>query len=331
MSAYMKAGEGNTPEEFTKTPERSLKQVLSSVLDEHDVLAAQREKRRDLLKALEEKAPTGTKASYISFFCSEAAGASMDSGDIPAMGDILMSIGDVDQLNLIISGPGGDGTVAEKIIELCRAYCKQFRVIVPNRAKSAATIVALGADEIVMGYCSELGPIDAQVVTIVGGVPHWISAQSFIDSRVSLESKFADAVKKGDDPRAILQQIAVLDAPYIDHCEKLMDFSRTVASKYLERHMFSGIKPKADRDKAVQNVLTKLSSVGTFKVHGRMIDGNAAKTDLKLNVSLLGKDDPLWSDVWHYYIRADVALAAGGSAKLIESRNESLSSRRRTD
>lgn len=66
----------------------------------------------------------------------------------------------------------------------------------PNRAKSAATIIALGADEIVMGYCSELGPIDAQVVVVVGGVPRYISAQSFIDSRVSLEDRFYEAVKK---------------------------------------------------------------------------------------------------------------------------------------
>jgi hypothetical protein len=246
------------------------------------------------------------------------------------MGDILLSVGDVDQLNLIISGPGGDGIIAEKIIEISRAYCKEFRVIVPNRAKSAATIIALGADEIVMGYCSELGPIDAQVPILVGGLYRYISAQSFIDSRTSLLKNYADAVKKKEDPKPILQQIAVLDPPFIDHCEKLMDFSRTVASKYLEGYMFAGIKKKADRDKAVKNVLTKLSSVGTFKVHGRMVTGHEAKTDLKLNVRLLAKDDPIWADIWHYYIRADVALASGAS-KLIESRSESLYSARRSE
>jgi hypothetical protein len=327
MSTYMKADDASAPEGFVRVPDR--KQVLSSVLDEHDVGVTQREKRKKILEGLESKAPQGTKAAYISFFCSDQS--SIDSSDIPAFGDILLSVGDVDQLNLIISGPGGDGTVAEKIIELCRAYCKEFRVIVPNRAKSAATIIALGADEIIMGYCSELGPIDAQVPVVVGGLIRWISAQSFIDSRSSLLKNYAEAVKKKEDAKAILQQIAVLDAPFIDHCEKLMDFSRTVASKYLERYMFSALTPAGVRNKAIENVLTKLSSVGLFKVHGRMIDGNAAKTDLKLNVRLLPKDDPLWIDVWHYYIRADVSLASGGVAKLIESRCEALMSRRRTE
>jgi Serine dehydrogenase proteinase len=327
IAAYLNMEDAKpAPEGFVKIPER--KQILSSVLEEHDLAAAQRAKRKELLEALEKKAPEGTKCAYVSFFCSDVA--SLDSGDVPAIGDILASVGDVDELNLIISGPGGDGTIAEKVIELCRAYCKTFRVIVPNRAKSAATLIALGADEIVMGFSSELGPIDAQVPVIVGGFPRYISAQSFIDSRDSLMDKYAKAVKKKEDPKAILQQIAGLDPPFIDHCEKLMDFGRAVASKYLEKYMFAGIKAKAARSKAIANVIDKLSSVEGFKVHGRMIDGNAAKTDLKLNVRLLPKDDPLWQDVWHYYIRADIALVSG-VGKIIESRCECLYGRRRPD
>jgi hypothetical protein len=41
------------PEGFVKIPER--KQILSSVLEEHDLVAAQRTKRKELLEALEAK------------------------------------------------------------------------------------------------------------------------------------------------------------------------------------------------------------------------------------------------------------------------------------
>ncbi len=162
---------------YTKEPDKIKRQVLSGVLEEYDVVTRQRETRRVALEEME-KFSEGKKAAYIAFLCSETSGAAIDSDDIPAFGDVLMSVGEVDELNLIINSPGGDGTVAEKIIELCRAYCKDFKVIVPNRAKSAATIIALGADQIVMGYCSELGPIDAQVVILVGGVPHYIYQHS---------------------------------------------------------------------------------------------------------------------------------------------------------
>lgn len=318
----MAENDGKVSGDYIKETDREREQVLSRVLEEHDLVSAQRTKRVGFLKKLESYGKKGSKTAYISFFCS--AGTSIDTDDIPAFGDVLLSVGEVDQLNLVINSPGGDGLVAEKIIELCRAYCKEFRVVVPNRAKSAATIIGLGADQIVMGYCSELGPIDAQVPLIVGGLVRWISAQSFIDSRKKLEERYAAMAKKKQDTRPILQQIAGLDAPFIDHCEKLMDFSREVARKYLAKYMFSKLKPPSAQKKAIENVVTRLSSVDIFRVHGRMIDGHAAKTDLKLNVRMLTKDEPIWETLWEYYVRADLVLARIGGGKLIESRNEVL-------
>lgn len=304
---------------YSKEPDKVRAQVLSEILQEYDVLNNQKALRQKTLQELEVFSP-GKTSAYIGFLCSEGANASISSEDISAIGDVLLSVGEVDELNLIINSPGGDGTIAEKIIELCRAYCKTFRVIVPNRAKSAATIIALGADEIVMGYCSELGPIDAQVPVIVSGAWHYISAQSFIDARTGLEKRFADAKKKKDDVRPLLQQIASLDAPFIDHCEKLMEFSREVARKYLAKYMFAGITPPSKRTDTIDKVLERLSAVNIFKVHGRMIDGNTAKTELNLNTKLLGKDDEMWKKLWHYYVRGDVVLQRSQSVKLIESK-----------
>ena len=309
------------PPAYAKEPDTVRAQVLSGILQEYDVLNNQKAMRQQLLKELEGYTP-GKSSAYIGFLCSERENASIDSDDISAFGDVLLSVGEVDELNLIINSPGGDGTIAEKIIELCRAYCKTFRVIVPNRAKSAATIIALGADEIVMGYCSELGPIDAQVPVVVSGAWHYISAQSFIDARTNLEKKFKEAVKKKEDVRPLLQQIASLDAPFIDHCEKLMEFSREVARKYLAKYMFANMTPVSKQTAAIETALERLSAVNIFKVHGRMIDGTTAKTELKLNTRLLGKDDEMWKKLWHYYVRGDVVLGRSQSAKVIESKTQ---------
>src|SRR5271157_1997525 len=317
------------PPAYAKEPDTVRAQVLSGILQEYDVLNNQKAMRQQLLKELEGYTP-GKSSAYIGFLCSERENASIDSDDISAFGDVLLSVGEVDELNLIINSPGGDGTIAEKIIELCRAYCKTFRVIVPNRAKSAATIIALGADEIVMGYCSELGPIDAQIVVTMSGVPHYISAQSFIDARDNLAKRFEEAKTKKLDVRPVLQQIASLDSAFIDHCEKLMDFSREVAKKYLSKYMFSKMAPAAAQRKAIQNVLEKLSAVHIFKVHGRMIDGNYARTNLKLNVRLLAKDDPMWDLIWNYYVRADVLMSRNGVSKLLESKYEMLMRQRQS-
>ena len=45
-----------------------------------------------------------------------------------------------------------------------KASTGRVRVIVPDYAKSAGTLMALGADRIIMSETSELGPIDPQVI-----------------------------------------------------------------------------------------------------------------------------------------------------------------------
>jgi len=309
---------------YIKQPAKDDQRPFQRVLSEHDLFASQRLTRRGLLQKIEAET-TGERSATIGFI---GRGA-IDPRDITAFGDVLMSVGDVDVLNLIIDSPGGDGSTAEKLIELCRAYCKTFRVMIPNRAKSAGTIIALGADEIVMGHCSELGPIDAQVPVIVGEIPRYISAQSFIDAQLDLQAEFAKRIAANGkaDVRDILQQLAALNLPFIDHCKKLMGFSRDVAEKNLAAHMFRDVQPDAERNQKVAKVIKGLSHPENFQVHSRMIDGNTAKTKLGLNVRLLGKDDELWAAIWQYYIRADVFLSGAhgpGASKLVESRVESL-------
>lgn len=319
------------PGGYVRPTDTKRQRTLQTVLAEVDLFSDQSRKRSQLLKQIEQHVAKGTsdKCAVISAIASEKFGGSIDSDDIPAFGDVLMSVGDVDVLYLIIHSPGGDGPVAEKIIELCRAYCEQFRVIIPNRAKSAATIIALGADEIVMGTYSELGPIDAQVLVSSGGFPRYISAQSFIDARNTLRQQFLDRVSKNPtaEVRDILTEIASLDSAFIDHCEKLMDFSRDVARKNLAEHMFSEVDDATQREGIIDNVLKELSSPEQFKIHARMINAHTAKTTLGLNVRILPKDDPLWSLIWQYYIRADVFLSGRYGircSRLLESREESL-------
>ncbi len=66
-------------------------------------------------------------------------------------------------IDLFLCSNGGDGTVPWKLVTLIREYAKKFSVIVPFRAFSAATLTALGADEIVMHSMGMLGPTDATV------------------------------------------------------------------------------------------------------------------------------------------------------------------------
>lgn len=65
-------------------------------------------------------------------------------------------------LHLLLSTPGGDGEVAVRLVRAMQARCSELSIIVPDMAKSAGTIMCLGAHHILMGAASDLGPVDPQ-------------------------------------------------------------------------------------------------------------------------------------------------------------------------
>jgi hypothetical protein len=67
-----------------------------------------------------------------------------------------------ESLDMIISSPGGDIEAAYLAARELRRRVQALTVYVPFRTKSAATLIALAADELVIGPLGELGPLDAQ-------------------------------------------------------------------------------------------------------------------------------------------------------------------------
>lgn len=76
---------------------------------------------------------------------------------------IIRKIGETDILELVLDSGGGQIDSAAKIVNIFREYCKTFNVIVPFFAKSAATYIAVSADNLILCKAGELGPVDPQV------------------------------------------------------------------------------------------------------------------------------------------------------------------------
>lgn len=82
-----------------------------------------------------------------------------------------------EDLHLLLSSPGGDGETAVRMVRSAQARCRELTVIVPDQAKSAATILAMGAHHILMGPTSDLGPVDPQFIMPDGSL---VSAKDII-------------------------------------------------------------------------------------------------------------------------------------------------------
>jgi hypothetical protein len=70
----------------------------------------------------------------------------------------------IDGIDLLVVSNGGDATVAWRMMSLLREKAKHVAVLVPYGAFSAATLLALGADELIMHPHGNLGPTDSQII-----------------------------------------------------------------------------------------------------------------------------------------------------------------------
>lgn len=68
------------------------------------------------------------------------------------------------KISLFIYTRGGDMVAPLRLVKLIKSYCKEFEVLIPYRCHSAGTLVALGADKIVMGKLGELSPVDPTTI-----------------------------------------------------------------------------------------------------------------------------------------------------------------------
>lgn len=82
---------------------------------------------------------------------------------LPLYRCLLQEKGRAERLDLVLHTMGGSISTAHWLCHLLSAYGKQFNVLVPLKARSAGTLLCLGAHEIVMGPCAQLGPIDPQI------------------------------------------------------------------------------------------------------------------------------------------------------------------------
>lgn len=101
------------------------------------------------------------------------------------------------EIDVWLESPGGDAHAAYKLGVLLRAHARRIRAVVPDYAKSAATLLAIAADEIYMAPAAELGPLDAQIPR-EGGLVSTISALDIARSLDDLAQTALDiALERG--------------------------------------------------------------------------------------------------------------------------------------
>ncbi len=151
-------------------------------------------------------------------------------------------------LDLIIHSPGGAVAAAEQMVNYLRTQFDEIRVFVPLQAKSAATMIGLGADEIVMGRYSELGPIDPQIlIPIPGGTGRFAPAHAILRDFKRAKDEIAKDVNMLAAWTPILHAYS---GGLLEFCTQQIQLAQEIVAGWLRAHMLAhpdaGI-PDADR------------------------------------------------------------------------------------
>jgi hypothetical protein len=212
----------------------------------------------------------------------------------------LLSIGESKRIDLFIYSRGGDVSVPWRIVSMFREFCNEFSVLVPYKAYSAATLICLGADKIIMGKKAELGPIDPTLrkmsIGEVAGPPQEISVED-VNSYVSFVRERANI----NDQSALAQMISIL-ANYLTPLTLGSVNRQNSHIRLVARKLLTSRKEKLDEAK-INSIIETLTE--KIYSHGHGIGRKEAQ---EIGLPIEEAEEPLESAIWNLYLKYEEFL-----------------------
>ena len=172
---------------------------------------------------------------------------------------------DLKRIALLVDSYGGDIDAAAKIVKLIRSYCQEYFTIIPFYAKSAATLLAISSDKIIMCKSGELGTTDPLVRDPITRL--FVPASSIREA-----INFIQEIK---DP--------IIKLSMADKMPPLLIGAYNVARKVSKQYLEEVFKHYQNKEEMV-NIFTE-----KFLSHGYPLDGKYCK-ELGLPIEFPDKD-----------------------------------------
>ncbi len=175
----------------------------------------------------------------------------------------LEALGKSERIDLFLYSRGGDTMVPLRLVDLVREHSSKFACLIPFRAHSAATMLCLGADEILMGPLAELGPVDPTTANAFNpetqqGQKLGISVED-VTSYFSMAKEMA-GLGKAEQAVEVYKELTRNVHPLVlGNVQRIHRLGRRLARRLLALHM----NPETDKDridKIVDTLSEKLHS-----------------------------------------------------------------------
>lgn len=192
-----------------------------------------------------------------------------------------------ERLHLLLDTPGGDGESAVRLARSAQARCSELTVIVPNQAKSAGTLLAMGAHHILMGPTSDLGPVDPQFQSPTGAGLY--SAKDLI---AAVDHAEASVAANPESYTLHVSLLADVNAVMVQQARSALERSEDLVKEALRSQ-----SDRSEKDVEAVAAAVKEKLIDLPKDHGAVFDaGDAERAGLPVI-----KADPRseqWRLIW---------------------------------
>ncbi|MDO8544187.1 MAG: hypothetical protein Q7S40_27410 [Opitutaceae bacterium] len=225
---------------------------------------------------------TSTRAGVAAMMASDAVREFVDQIEIDAIP------ADKRTIDILIHSTGGDGLTAWKLMSILRERFDHVSVLVPFTAFSAATIFALGADEIVMHPHASLGPIDPQITTQSPDGKRLNFSYEDLGAFLRFLKKEAE-ISGEDNVCAIVEKLfSTVDPLRVGFAQRASELATSVGARLLLTHM-----KETDAKEKAQLIAENLNK--SFFAHGDAVSRSRAK---ELNLKIAASDPALEGLIW---------------------------------
>lgn len=227
--------------------------------------------------------------------------------------ELLFNASADQDLHLMLVSPGGDGEVAVRLVRSAQSRCRRLTVIVPDFAKSAATLLALGAHEILMGPTSDLGPVDPQFE--IGD--ELVSAKDII---AAVERALDDVADRPDTYPLHSALLADVNALKVEQARSALARTDDLVKEALQSNPD---RADSDVDALVERLHEPL--IEAPKEHAAIFGADYARK-LGLPVTICDPASDQWKRIWqlwmHYYALGSVRVYESELASQVHPRSD---------
>jgi hypothetical protein len=217
-----------------------------------------------------------------------------------------------ENLDLILHTGGGSAEATDAVVSYLRQKYKHIRIIIPQAAMSAGTMLACSADVIVMGKQSSIGPIDPQFILQTSVGIQSLPAHAILEQFRKAQEDCATNPKNLNSWLPMLSQYG---PALLVRCQDQIDFGKELIDNWLKAYMF-----KNEAETIPDNIANYLSNHANFKTHGKHISIDKAK-EIGLKIEQLEDDQEFQDKVLSAFHATMHAFGSTNTAKVIANQN----------